>query len=103
MAKAAATAAAACQHHDRRTASRVLGTPEAECNALPFELRPAAAKQRRGARPRDLRTRSSDGDSSSDSSGGVPASDDRRTVSRVLHTPEAECNALPFELGTRGI
>ena len=35
--------------------------------------------------------------------GGVPASDDRRTVSRVLHTPEAECNALPFELGTWGI
>ena len=60
-------------------------------------------QQNSGARPRDLRTRSSDGDSSSDSSGGVPASDDRRTVSRVLHTPEAECNALPFELGTRGI
>ena len=60
-------------------------------------------QQNSGARPRNLRTRSSDGDSSSDSSGGVPASDDRRTVSRVLHTPEAECNALPFELGTRAI
>ena len=38
MATAAAIAAAACQHHDRRTASCVLHTPEAECNALPFEL-----------------------------------------------------------------
>ena len=38
MANAAATAAAACQHDDRRTVSCVLHTPEAECNALPFEL-----------------------------------------------------------------
>ena len=58
MAKAAATAAAACQHHDRRTASRVLGTPEAECNALPFELRSAAAKQwRQTSGPQDAQQR----------------------------------------------
>ena len=38
MATAAATAAAAYQHDDRRTVSCVLHTPEAECNALPFEL-----------------------------------------------------------------